>query len=72
MRHWNNTAAHDMKGDVVREETPYGFKYGAATIERIHAKDSGDVWISIKTNREVVQIHITPSGLVREASRVKP
>ena len=47
----------------------YGFRYGAATITRLHAerggRERGRVWMQLETARGKFEIHVSPSGLVR-------
>jgi len=45
--------------------TDFGFKFGAATVERFSSDEKGRVWIGITTARERVVIYVTPSGLIR-------
>ena len=50
-------------------DTPYGFEYGAADVERVHhfrdPKNLGKVVIGVYTPRAELQIVVTKSGMVR-------
>ena len=62
-------ASLDEHGDVRCEETPHGFKFGAASITRLHAERNGerkgDVWMQLETPRGKFEIRVSPSGHVR-------
>lgn len=45
-------------------ETVYGFEYGAARISR-HSSFKGHVMLMIETDRQCINIRVTPSGLIR-------
>ena len=48
------------------EELPCGFRYGAATIERVMLDTKrGIAVIRIKTDRHEIDVHITRSGKIR-------
>jgi hypothetical protein len=49
---------------MVSKITHYGFEYEAATVERL-ASHKGYVIIGVRTPRQRVEIHVTPSGLLR-------
>lgn len=51
-------------------ETPFGFEWGAAVVERTMSHH-GEVVIAIKSAREEVYVRVTPSGLVRCPTPVK-
>ena len=51
---------------MASRETRYGFEYGAALVQRIHTFDDGSVVIGIATNREMLEVKITPTGFIRE------
>jgi len=58
-----------MGRDSVRcQETPYGFIFGAARVERC-ATDRGYVVIEVATPREVMHVTVTPKGLIRTAKK---
>jgi len=46
------------------KETRYGFDWGAAKIERV-ASHGGHLWIDVRTPRQVLEIRVTPTGLIR-------
>lgn len=46
------------------EETPHGFRYGPALVERMYSH-KGHLWLQIKTDRETLEIRVTPTGLIR-------
>lgn len=51
---------------VRAELTPYGFKFGAATVHRMCSDDrKGWAVISVETPRQNLQIYVTRTGKVR-------
>jgi hypothetical protein len=46
------------------EITEYGFRMGAATVERM-AMIKGDAVIRLRTPKQEMTIRVTPSGLIR-------
>jgi len=46
------------------EDTPYGFNWGHVKVERA-AQVRGNRVITIKTPRDVLQVRVTPTGLIR-------
>lgn len=47
-------------------KTGYGFEYGAAKIERIHSDEQdGSVFLRVETEKEILQIRVTRTGLIR-------
>lgn len=53
------------------KETSFGFDWGPMSIERVCSDDKGGVVIAVKSNKETVDIRVTPSGLMRISSVVK-
>jgi len=53
------------------KETTYGFSWGPVTVERC-ISHKGHVVLSLKTPRDDVEVHVTPTGLVRVKYLVKP
>lgn len=52
--------------DIRREDTQYGFRYGSATVHRMHANEKdGSVVVSIDTPRAAIQVYVTRTGKVR-------
>lgn len=51
--------------------TRYGFKYGACEITRNYSTEKGEVYVEVSTKREVIEIKVTPTGLIRHAKRKK-
>ena len=47
------------------EETPYGFQWGPALIERCVSDPKWGVVLTITTPKERYQVRVTPTGLVR-------
>jgi hypothetical protein len=48
------------------EETPYGFNWGAAEIERCFSdKKKGWVMLTLKTKKGEMQIYVTKTGKVK-------
>lgn len=48
------------------KETQYGFEYGAAKVTRIHGEEkTGVVHLDVETAKEVIQLRVTKSGLIR-------
>ena len=64
------TSITEKSDKVTYQETEYGFRYGALTIERC-ASHNGHVVISLKTPRETVYIRSTPTGLLRTSKIIK-
>lgn len=56
--------------DVHFKEIKYGFEYGAMRLERIYNWD-GQVFLTVITDREVLDIRVTPSGFIRTGHRKK-
>lgn len=50
--------------------TQYGFKFGAATVDRL-VSHKGYVVIGVKTPRQRIEIMVTPSGLIRVGKLVR-
>lgn len=50
------------------KETRYGFEYGAAKVKRIFNRE-GQVCITLKTEREVIDIRVTKTGMIRTSHR---
>ncbi len=50
--------------------TEFGFTWGATTIERVFSID-GRVCLSVKTQRQTVEVYVTKTGLVRVFKRGK-
>ena len=46
-------------------ETPFGFDWGPASIERCISDEKWGVVLTIRTARESVDARVTPSGLIR-------
>ena len=46
------------------EETKYGFRWGQVLVERA-IDDNERLYISIRTKRQVMDVAITPTGLIR-------
>ena len=51
--------------------TRYGFKYGPAIVERTCDDKKWGVIISIKSDREVLELRVTPKGFIRIGTRRK-
>lgn len=51
--------------------TRYGFRYGACEITRKCSTEKGEVYVEVSTIREVMEIKVTPTGLIRSAKRKK-
>ena len=45
-------------------ETQFGFEYGAVAVERMCASTRGDVFISLTTDRDCMEIRVTPGGRI--------
>jgi hypothetical protein len=58
--------AHRREGSMMpdTEITEYGFRMGAATVERM-AMIKGDAVIRLRTPKQEMTIRVTPSGLIR-------
>lgn len=50
--------------------TSYGFQFGPAVVERLASHD-GYVVVGIKTQRQRLDITITPTGLIRVGKPVR-
>jgi hypothetical protein len=50
--------------------TQYGFKFEAATVERL-ASHKGYAIIGVKTPRQMLEIQVTPTGLLKVRGPVK-
>ncbi len=50
----------------------YGFRFGAASVQRLVHADKWGVMIAVVTPRKVVEIRVTPSGLIRIGKQRKP
>lgn len=55
---------------VKARATLYGFEFGPAVVERL-AHDNGYVVVGVKTQRQRLDITITPSGLIRVGKPVR-
>lgn len=53
---------------VYGRETPYGFEFGPAKVER-WTVDGGSVLIGVTTKREELHVRVTPTGLIRTSIR---
>jgi len=53
------------------EITQYGFTWGPLEVERLVSDDKFGVVIKLKTNKESIDIRITPSGLIRLEEIIK-
>ena len=52
--------------NIPYEENLFGFKYGAATITRIHSEEkTGRVFLDLSTEKGSWQLHVTKTGKVR-------
>lgn len=51
------------------EPTHYGFQWGNAEVTRIASDEKGNRWLEIRSERDVVEVRITPSGFLRVAKR---
>lgn len=55
--------------DVIYHEDKYGFTFGPATVERLFHTPMGvekpNVFLLVKTDREELQIKVTPTGFIR-------
>ena len=51
-------------------ESKYGFEYGAAIVERA-ASHKGYVSFMIRTERQLLQIDVTPTGFIRVGKPIK-
>ena len=49
---------------MIYEETRYGFRFGAAHVQR-YVSHNGYVTLGIETPRQQLVITVTPSGLIR-------
>lgn len=47
------------------EGTEYGFRWGPATIERMASDKKWGVIFDVKTDKQTLQIRVTPSGQIR-------
>lgn len=45
--------------------TPFGFRYGPAEVTRVYHDDYRGYVMEVCTEREAVQIRVTPGGLIR-------
>ena len=54
--------------EVIEEDTRFGFVYGAADVSRICHDRRGNVWICIMTNKEELDIRVTPGGKIKVSS----
>jgi hypothetical protein len=52
------------------KETPYGFEWGAAIVERCFS-DSKKGWVTllVRTKKDELQVYVTKTGKVRVYSR---
>ncbi len=50
-------------------ETRYGFAWGPAKVDRTCSDQKWGVIVSVKGKREVAEVRVTPSGLVRFTKR---
>ena len=52
--------------DIYYREIEYGFKFGNAQVERLASdKKTGAIHLSLKTDKEDLQIYVTKTGNVR-------
>lgn len=52
-------------------ETHYGFVWGNCEVECTASTEKGYRVISLKTPREILEVTVTPSGLIRTATTAK-
>lgn len=45
--------------------TQYGFEWGKAIVERVASTPKWGVVLDVRSSRHLVQIRVTPSGLIR-------
>ncbi|HCZ48005.1 MAG TPA: hypothetical protein DCZ11_03250 [Gammaproteobacteria bacterium] len=54
-----------MTEELRREITPYGFRFGAALVERCMEVSRGAVVITVKTPKCSLDLYVTKTGKVR-------
>lgn len=50
--------------DELLQITPYGFEWGPMVIERA-TSHNGHVVLTLKTDKQIMNIRVTPAGLIR-------
>ena len=58
--------------DFETKITQFGFRWGPANIQRLCSDKKWGVLFTIQTNRESLDIRVTPSGLIRVEPIGKP
>ena len=54
---------NEMPSEVLREITPYGFKFGPAIVERVREDPKLGVWIMVQTKSGAyADIHVSAKG----------
>ena len=53
------------KDDVPRELTEYGFRFGAALVERCMSLGGGRVVVTVKTPKGALDVYVTKTGKMR-------
>lgn len=51
--------------------TNYGFIYGPCEVTRIHSTENGAVYLDVETEKEYLQIRVTPTGFIRTTNKRK-
>jgi hypothetical protein len=49
---------------AANEITEFGFRWGPVEVTRI-GQYEGSVWLQLKTQRKILEVRVTPSGLLR-------
>jgi len=52
-------------------ETSFGFDWGPMSVERSASHEKWGVMLTLRSNRETVDIRVTPTGLIRISGPVK-